>query len=116
MQQLLISGIELYAFHGCLPEERIIGTYYTVDVCFTGSFDAAIASDNLSTAVDYVKVSEIVKAEMLIPSNLIEHVGGRILRSLRVEFPSCEKIKVSVAKKNPPSHIGFNKAVFVIEG
>lgn len=116
MQQLTIFGIELHAFHGCLPEERIIGTTYTVDICMTGNFSLATETDNLTHAIDYVKVSDIVAKEMKTSSNLIEHVGGRILKSLRKEFPQCEKIKVSVAKAQPPATVYFRKAVFETEG
>ncbi|MBS1764028.1 MAG: dihydroneopterin aldolase [Bacteroidetes bacterium] len=116
MQQLIISGIETHSYHGCLPEERVLGTLYSVDICFTGNFTSAMESDDLSKAVDYVKVSEIVRDEMKIPSNLIEHVGGRILKSLCSTFPGCDKIKVSVSKKQPPSHVYFKSAVFEVEG
>ena len=32
MEKIIISGIKIFAQHGCLKEEGKIGTYYIVDV------------------------------------------------------------------------------------
>jgi dihydroneopterin aldolase len=56
----------------------------------------------LSQTIDYVKVNEIVKAEMSIPSKLIEHVGKRIYTRTKEELPTCTKLEVHIQKKSPP--------------
>jgi len=114
MHELLISGIECYAFHGCLNEEELIGCNYTIDILFSADLTNAVATDNLSQTIDYVLVNEIVKKEMGASSKLIEHVAGRIHKSLIREFPVCSKIKVSVAKHQPPVHGYIHRAVFSI--
>ena len=43
-----------------------------------------------------------VKEEMAVPSNLLEHVAGRILRRVRSAFPYVEKASVTISKLNPP--------------
>ena len=95
MEELKITGIECFAYHGCLEAEALIGCSYKVDVSFGGDFTKAIADDNLNDAIDYVLVNEIVKKEMIIRSQLIEHVAGRILLALKNKFINCEKITVS---------------------
>ena len=37
-----------------------------------------------------------------VPSNLLEHVAGRILRHFRSMFPEITSATVSISKLNPP--------------
>lgn len=116
MNELKITGIECFAYHGCLDEEALIGCHYKVDVVFYADFKNAIASDNLADAVDYVAVNQIVRNEMAVRSKLIEHVAGRILLTLRTAFSGCEKITVSVHKLFPPVNGLINAAAITISG
>ena len=50
----------------------------------------------------YADVHTAVKAEMDIPSKLLEHVCGRIINRLFRDFPQIEEITLKLAKRNPP--------------
>ena len=50
----------------------------------------------------YADVYEAVKAEMAVPSRLLEHVCGRIMDRLFRDFPQIEEITLKLAKRNPP--------------
>lgn len=102
MSKILVQGIKLYAYHGCLQEEALIGGNYVVDVSIEADLRKASRSDKLSETVDYVEVHEIVKKEMAIRSKLIEHVAKRILNKLKKRFPSTGIIEVKVTKLSPP--------------
>lgn len=97
-----LQTIQLYAFHGCLEEERKIGSEYTVDVVLTLDLERASNSDQLSDTLDYVQAHRIVQEEMKIPSNLLEHVAERILKRFLDTFEQLERTTVAVAKVNPP--------------
>ena len=97
-----VSGIKLYAYHGCLEEEAKIGCNYIVDISIETDFSAAAAKDDLNKTVDYVKVYEIVTAEMAIRSKLIEHVAYRIIRALKENIRKPITVEVTVSKLNPP--------------
>ena len=56
-----VNGIQLYAYHGCLPEEAKIGGNYCVDVSIETDFSEAAQEDNLTKTVDYVIINKIVK-------------------------------------------------------
>ena len=86
MHKILVSGIKIYAFHGCLDEEAKIGSDYQVDVEINTDFSNAALTDNLSQTVDYVQVNKIVKEEMLIRSKVLEQVGQRILNRFHQEI------------------------------
>jgi len=116
MQHLTIRRIECHAYHGCLKEETLIGSRFSVDVDFSGDFYGAVVDDDLSKTIDYVEVHRIVREEMAIPSKLIEHVAGRILNRMKRQFPLAGSCRVQITKYNPPVNGQLGEAVFSIEG
>ncbi|MBK7966968.1 MAG: dihydroneopterin aldolase [Bacteroidetes bacterium] len=114
MQILSIKKIETHSFHGCLPEERKVGSRFSTDLEFEGDFSKAMSDDDLSQTVDYVLVHQIVREEMDIPANLIEHVAQRIMKKMQAAFPMASFVKVSITKFNPPVNGQLGEAVFTL--
>lgn len=99
---ITLHNIRVYAYHGCLEQEAQIGSNYRIDISVCANFQKAIASDKLSDAIDYVHLNQIVKQEMAIRSELLEHVAGRIFQRIKSDFEQITKISVEIAKLNPP--------------
>lgn len=97
-----LCGMKFFAHHGCFHEEKVIGNYFIVDFAVWTDVSAAAGSDNLDDTLNYQLIYDIVKEEMAVPSNLLEHVAGRILRRVRSAFPYVEKASVTISKLNPP--------------
>jgi len=97
-----VENIRIYAHHGCLPQETIIGSDYKVDVTVNADLSKAAISDQLADTVDYVHINHIVIEEMQLPSKLLEHVAQRIINRIFKEIPMVGKTKVAVSKINPP--------------
>ena len=97
-----LEGMEFKAYHGCLEREKVVGNDFVVD--FRGEMDmsAAAESDDLRNAVNYAEIYEVIKEEMAKPSDLLEHVAGRIVRALEEKFPQLTSFSVRVSKKRPP--------------
>lgn len=110
-----LEGMRFHAFHGVMPAEGIVGGEYLVSVKFEYDFTEAELNDNLSGTLDYSLVYDIVKQEMQIKSKLIEHVGGRIFKSLKSAFPAISSLSVSVCKFNPPITGEVQSATITIE-
>ena len=102
MGKILVEGIKLYGYHGCMEEEARVGRSFVVDVEVEADLSKAASTDKISDTVNYVTIYEIVKEEMKVRANLIEHVGKRIYDHLRKTFPAITKAKVKVTKLNPP--------------
>jgi dihydroneopterin aldolase len=100
--KIKVENIKVYAHHGCLEEETLIGSEYRIDVSVKANLSKASKSDELSDTVDYVHINDIVKEEMKIPSKLLEHVAQRIIARIFSEIELVSKSKVSVSKINPP--------------
>jgi len=99
---IFLKGLEFYSFHGVSLQERAVGNTFLVDVTIECDLSKASLSDDLNDTIDYSKVFELVKLEMEIPSSLLEHVGGRILRGILQQFEQATSVEVKVSKVNPP--------------
>jgi len=111
-----VTGIEVFAYHGCMDEESVLGGKYIVDVILSTDFSKSAASDELVDTIDYVQVRNIVVEEMLIRSKLIEHVAHRILTRFKAEFPTLITGNVKVRKLGPPIQGVVKEVAVVIEG
>ena len=74
MGVITVSGIRVFAYHGCMAEERQIGSDYIVNVEVCADLSTSAKSDSLEDTVDYVSINQIVKQQMAISSNLLENV------------------------------------------
>lgn len=113
---ITVNGIRCYSFHGCLPEEGKIGCEYVVDVTIDTDFSKASHSDELNDTVDYCVVYDSVKAEMAIPSKLIERAAQRIVNALRTAYPEVKTFTVKITKINPPMNGVVDSVSVIVEG
>jgi 7,8-dihydroneopterin aldolase/epimerase/oxygenase len=102
MARIEIEGMEFYAYHGHFKQEQVVGNKFIVSIAIETDADKAALSDQLSDALDYQKVYNLIKAEMQIKSHLLENICGRILDRLYAEFEQIEKATIKVSKMNPP--------------
>lgn len=97
-----LEKVRFFAYHGVMPQERIVGNHFEVNLLVKVDFQAAIEQDDLTNTISYADMYDVVKKEMMIPSDLIEHVAGRIMRALRKTWPAIAGIRLKVSKLNPP--------------
>lgn len=111
-----VSGIEVYAYHGCMEEEARLGGKYIVDISIETDFSQSGQTDKLIDTIDYVEIRKIVVQEMSVRSKLIEHVGYRILAKFKEAFPGAIKSRIKVRKLNPPIEGTVKEVAVIIEG
>ena len=99
---ICLNDIRLYAFHGVLEQERRVGGDYSVSLRVHYNIYKSMETDNVADTLNYAQLLKIVKREMAVPSNLLEHVAGRIGKTVFHEFPQAEAIDLTVTKLNPP--------------
>ena len=102
MGTIKLKNIRTFSYHGCLIEEGKIGSDYTVDLEIKTDLEKSCLSDDLKDTVDYVHLNKIVVEEMAIRSELLEHVGKRIIDRIFKELATVTKIVIGVSKINPP--------------
>ena len=91
-----LNEMRFFAYHGVGSQERRVGNDYVVSL----RVDCPI---------------EGVAAEMATPSLLLEHVAGRICRSLTRTFPAVSGGRLRIAKLTPPIPGEIGEAAVVVE-
>jgi len=99
---ILLENIEIYARHGVFAQENTVGNVFIINLKIGKNLSKASVSDNIDDTLNYASVFEIVKQEMSVPSCLIEHVAGRIIRKLREFSSDITTIEIKISKRNPP--------------
>ena len=102
LQQIDLVNQRVYAYHGCMEEEAIIGSEYLVNVSVWADLTQSAQTDDLNDTVDYVALRQIVSEEMAVRAKLLETVARRILNRIHSDLPSVERADVAVSKLNPP--------------
>lgn len=102
MSRIYLENVKIYAYHGVLPEENIVGTYYIVNAELHTDLWNAAASDDLKDTISYADINDIIHDEMKIKSKLLEHVAGRIIFKIHETFPQVDYIKLKITKTAPP--------------
>jgi ribonuclease HI len=96
-----LTGVRAYGYVGFLPEENVLGQWFTVDVTLWTDFEVATRTDAIADTLDYC--SCIAKIEKIIQTSkfaLIERLAGAIADCL-LEDAKIEKLELRVTK-NPP--------------
>lgn len=99
---LRINKARVFAYHGVLEQERKTGANFYVSLEADTDFSSSLFSDELADTVSYAALFDIIRQEMAIPSRLIEHVGGRILKHIFQSYPEIKAVRIEIIKENPP--------------
>lgn len=99
---IYLRGVRFHAFHGVMPQERAVGADFVVDLRIGYDVSRAMRSDEVEDTLNYAEVYAVVKREMAQPSQLLEHVAGRIAEALAAAFPAIRSVDLAVTKQNPP--------------
>ena len=102
MGTICLKNVRVYAHHGCLSEEEVLGSDYLVQLSVTANLLPSSISDALEDTVDYVALNTIIKEEMAIRAKLLETVAKRINDRVLKEHAQVSATTVTVAKMNPP--------------
>ncbi|MBI5870162.1 MAG: dihydroneopterin aldolase [Actinobacteria bacterium] len=98
-----IDGLEVFAHHGLLPEEREHGQLFRFDIRMTLTECEACDSDDISTTVDYAAVIDRLVATATSKSySLLEKLAAVLAEMVLGEFPVVDRVWVRVTKPSPP--------------
>ena len=94
--------MRFHAFHGVLPQERLVGNDYEVTVVMDCDIAAATLSDDVADTINYAEAYEVVRQVMMEPCRLLERVVWNIGVALLARFDRLAAVVVRVVKRNPP--------------
>ena len=99
---IYLKEVRFHAFHGVLPQERKVGAEFIVDLRVGYPLAEARSSDKVDDTLNYATLYALLEREMRQPSNLLEHVAGRIAHAVQTAIPEVLSIDLKLTKCNPP--------------
>ena len=99
---IYLDEVRFYAFHGVMPQETQVGGEFLVSLRVGYPIQGAMETDDVADTLTYAELFQLVKQQMDIPSKLLEHVAGRIVKAIHQQFPQVSSIHLRITKKNPP--------------
>ena len=111
--EIIFEDLKIFAYHGVLEEERMLGTYFILNITLEADLWKAADSDDLNDTLNYAEANDIIHREMAVPSMLLEHISGRIINALKARFPQITKIRLRLTKTSPPMK-GEMKGISVV--
>ena len=113
--KITLHEMRFYAYHGVFAQEQRVGNHFIVELSFWSDIAESLHRDELEETISYADVYEVIKAEMAIPSRLLEHVVGRISERLFATFPRMQRIALTLSKCNPPFPGEVHSAAVTLE-
>ncbi|MDJ1178851.1 dihydroneopterin aldolase [Roseofilum sp. BLCC_M91] len=113
MDCIHVSNIRCYGYIGYLPEEKILGQWFTVDLSLWLDLSVSGQSDNIDDTFNYCEAIDRVKG--IVSSNkfdLIEKLATAIaddllnLENQSHQRPAIQKVGVRVIKSPPIPDFG----------
>lgn len=106
--RITLTGVRARGRHGVLPEERVLGQEFVVDLVLHLDLGRAAATDDLAATVSYAEVAETVH-ELVTgePHDLVETLAGRIGARLLEDHLLLESVDVTVHKPSAPIAVPF---------
>ena len=100
--EIELERMEFRAFHGCYALERQVGNRFTVDLTLRTELGSVAADDDVTQAVNYLTVYELVRQQMQVTQHTIERVAANIIDALYAAFPQLVRVRCRVSKLAPP--------------
>lgn len=100
--QIHVEGLEVYGYHGVLPEERSLGQLFRLDIRLDMEDCPGSASDRVEETVDYTEVIDVVAEIVGCRSfNLLERLADEVAVTVLSRYP-VDAVWVRVTKPHPP--------------
>jgi dihydroneopterin aldolase len=97
-----LEGLEFHAFHGCYDLEQLSGSHFEVALEIVSPLGDVAEKDDVTLAVNYLTVYEVVREQMAITQRTIERVAQNIINALFERFSQIAQVKCTVTKLAPP--------------
>jgi dihydroneopterin aldolase len=106
--QIRITGIKAFGYHGVLPHEATDGQEFTVDLLITLDLRAASLSDDLQDTINYADLARIAHENIVGERvQLIERLAGRIGEEISSAYSQITSVSVTVHKPHAPVAVDF---------
>jgi dihydroneopterin aldolase len=101
--QIVLTGIHGFGYHGLFEQERKDGQDFFVDLTLSVDLKAGSQSDAIADTVNYAEITDLVVEELTSnPVNLIEKLAARIAERVLNQHIKVSSVTVTVHKPQAP--------------
>jgi dihydroneopterin aldolase len=101
--QIVLTGIHGFGYHGLFEQERKDGQDFFVDLTLAVDLKVASQSDAIADTVNYAEITDLVVEEITSnPVNLIEKLAVRIAERVLNQHVKVKSVTVTVHKPQAP--------------
>lgn len=101
--QILLTGVHGFGYHGLFDHERRNGQDFFVDVVLNLDLLAVSQSDSIDETVNYAEITDLIVIEITTnPVSLIEKLAGRIADRILNSYSRVNSVSVTVHKPQAP--------------
>lgn len=116
MDLISVKELTVYAYHGVMPEENVVGQRFDISVDMYVDNSSAVKNDDIKEAVNYAEVCHKIKEFVENNTyNLIETLAERLAERLLISYNSIEKLTVEIKKPWAPIHMPLDTVSVKIE-
>jgi dihydroneopterin aldolase len=102
--QIIVQGIEFYAYHGVPDAEQQIGHRYRVDLVADLDLREAGHTDDLRHTVSYGDLARLViQIGTSQQRRLLESLAEQMCAAILDQFPQIQRVELFLAKRLPPT-------------
>lgn len=110
-----IEGLELFAHHGLLPEERRVGQMFIFDIELELDACPACESDDIGDTVDYAEVADCVaEVSSSHDFNLLESLATAVAEAVMERFAGVIQLTVKLSKSSPAMSHSVDKVTATV--
>ena len=114
--RIVLKGLQVFARHGVLPEEKKLGQRFALDVTAFLDLRPAGTSDDYRQTVCYDALTRLVLETVTARRfYLIEAAGEAVAEALLGAFPAIERVVVEIRKPSAAIDAVFDHVGVVIE-
>ncbi|WP_276773888.1 2-amino-4-hydroxy-6-hydroxymethyldihydropteridine diphosphokinase [Ruminococcus champanellensis] len=105
MDKIRIQNLTVFANHGVLPEERVLGQKFLISAELHLDTRAAGMQDDLTRTVNYAQVCSFICQQMQQTFQLIEAAAEHLAQGILREYPLVRRVDLELAKPWAPVHL-----------
>jgi dihydroneopterin aldolase len=107
--QIKVTGIKAFGFHGVLAHEAVEGQEFIVDLEITLDLRAASESDDLNETINYAELAQIAH-DVVVGERvqLIERLAGKIAEKISSTYLQITSVSVTIHKPQAPIPLNFD--------
>lgn len=111
MDEIIIKGLKLYAYHGVNPEEKENGQNFVLDIVMSLDLKKPCESDKIDDSVSYARAVKTVTGVFCENKyDLLEKAAQVTADAILREYPQVQMVTVELKKPEAPMKADFDYA------